>query len=266
MALNLPAKLSEAKDSGSIFLVELYVFALKTGNLYLCSADQDVTYNGQLYKAVPMERDKCSANTESKVSDCALKVNNCDDSFTAAIFSGVDFRGCTATIFQILYPDALTDTSLVKPILMGYLDSPVLKSKDATFEVQVKSFVPNLTNSRTMQLSCCSTFADQESCFANKDIKSGTVQPGTTASSIIVQQNESANYRINGIITCGYESRIIESSSGNVITLHYPFSFVPTGTYTMERGCDKTVPSCATHNQQMNYSGYPSIPRELVIR
>ncbi|WP_371380748.1 DUF2163 domain-containing protein [Sporomusa aerivorans] len=265
MALNLPIKLMEAKESSSIFLVELYIFHLKTGKLYLCAADQDITYNGQKYLAVPFERDTVKASSDSKVDDTTLRVSNVDDSFTAALYSGTDFRGCICDIFQILYPEALTDPTQINPVMRGYLDAPILKQKEATFEVTVKSQVPNLTNSRTFQLSCNSEFADQESCFASKDTQTGTCQSGTTAETIVVQQSRDDSYWINGIITSGYESRMIESSQGSVISLHYPFSFVPTN-YTIERGCDKSFASCKALGQTQNYAGFPSIPYELVIR
>lgn len=265
MALNLPVKLAEAKESSNVFLVELYVLHLKTGNLYLCAADQDIVYNGSTYLAVPLERDTVKANVESKVGDMSLRVSNVDDAFTAALYSGTDFRGCNVSIFQILYPDALNDPTLVNPVTYGYLDAPILKQKEATFGVTVKAAVPNLSHSRTFQLSCNSEFADGESCFASKDKQSGICQSGTTEGTIAIQQSRIDNYWINGIIKCGYESRMIESSRGNIIRLRYPFSFVPTG-YTIERGCDKSFPACKSLGQTQNYSGFPSIPRELVIR
>ena len=86
--LNLPATLADAKESDEIFLVECYIFYLKTGNLYICSADQAITINGTEYMAVPIQRDKFTANSDSKVDDCTLKVSNVDDSFTAALYSG----------------------------------------------------------------------------------------------------------------------------------------------------------------------------------
>lgn len=267
MALNLPVTLAAAKDSDSIFLVELYIFYLRTGNLYLCAADQNIAYDGQTYLAVPLERNSYTANTDSKVEDCTLKVSNVDDAFTAALYSGTDFRGCICDIFQILYPDALTDNSLVKPILRGYLDAPMLKHKEATFEVAVKASVPTLSNARTFKLSCNSEFADGESCLASKDLQTGTCQSDSTAETIIIEQSRGNNYWINGIIKCGYESRMIESSSDNMIRLHYPFSFDPINVnYSIERGCDKSFANCKVLNQAENYSGYPSIPRELVIR
>ena len=261
----LPAVLSDAKEKSSIFLIECYILSLRTGDLYMTSADKDVTIDGQEYMAVPIQRSKYTANSDSKVDDCTLKIENCDDRFTAALFSGTDFRGCMCLVFQALYPNVLTDATLVKPIGYGYLDSPILNQKEATFEVTLKAQVPNLTNYRTFQLSCNAEFGDQDSCMADKATTSGTCQEGTTASTIVLESSYDDSYWYNGMITCGYESRMIQSSTGNTVTLHYAFSEIPTA-YTITRGCDKTLSSCKLRNQTTNYSGFPGIAYEMVVR
>ena len=261
----LPTALSTAKDGSSIFLIECYVFYLKTGNLYITSADKDVTIGGQVYMSVPIQRSKYTANSDSKVDDCTLKVENCDDRFTAALYSGTDFRGCMCMAFQAQYPDVLTDETLVKPIVYGYLDCPILNQKEATFEVTLKAQVPNLTNYRTFQLSCNSEFADGDSCMASKGTTAGVCQTGTTTTTIVLESSYADNYWYNGMITCGYESRMIESSSGNTVTVHYSFTSVPTS-YSVERGCDKSFACCKLRGQEYNFSGFLSTPFETVIR
>ena len=51
----------------------------------------------------------------------------------------------------------------------------------------------------------------------------------------------------------------------DMVTLHYPFTVVPTS-YTIEQGCDKSPSCCSTHGQLANYSGFRSVPYELVVR
>lgn len=261
----LPAKLSEYKEGGSVFLVECYVIYLETGTLYLTSADKSITIDGQEYMAVPLQREKYTANSDSKVDDCQLHVSNFDDSFTAALYSGTDFRGCLCYIFQVPYPDILTDATLIKPVAYGYLDAPILNEKDGTFDVTLKAQVPNLENYRTLQLSCNAEYADQDCCMASLNTTTGTCQSGTTTGTIVLQGSYSDNYWYNGIITCGYESRMVESSTGNTVVLHYPFTSIPT-TYTIQQGCDKSPSCCSLRGQLQNYSGFRSVPYELTIR
>ena len=264
--LNLPVKLAQAKESDDIFLVECYIFYLKTGNFYVCAADQSIKINGVEFFAAPIERDKFTANSDSKIDDCTLKMSNVEDTFTSALYSGTDFRGCRCDIYQVLYPDILTDSSQYKPILIGgYMDCPVLNQKEATFEVTIKAKIPNMKNARYFQLSCNAEFADGDCCLALKDTQSGNCQYGTTQSIVVINDGREDGWWNNGVITCGHESRMIQRSVGCKIYLHYPFTTIP-GTYTIERGCDKSLPNCKTIGQATNFSGFPGIPMELVIR
>ena len=268
--LNLPVKLAQAKESDEIFLVECYVFHLKTGPIYICSTDESIVIGSIQYLPVPIQREKLTVNSDSKVDDCTLKVSNVDDAFTAALYSGTDFRGCRCDIFKALYPQVLTDATQVKAVLIGgYIDSPILNQKEGTFECTIKAKVPNLSNCRYFQLSCNAyEFGDQDTCFANKDIRQTTCQQGTTSSNIVLPFVASENYWSNGIVTCKYESRMVQSSVGTNISLHYPFSFTPNvgDTITIERGCDKSFTNCKIMGQPTNFSGFPGIPYELVIR
>ena len=268
MALTLPTKVLNAKDSDSVCFFECYAFFLKTGTLYITNADQDLTFGDKTYISVPIQRGKYTSNSESKVEDCTLKVSNVDDSFTAALYSGVDFRGQYVYVFKVLYPDIINDRTLVKPVVFGYLDSPILNQKEGTFEVTVKAQVPNTKNCRYFQLSCNAEFGDMDTCMAGKDKQSGVCQNGTTSSSIVIEKSYYDNHWANGIITCGSESRMIESSQGNVINLHYPFLFpvAPGTTYSIECGCDKSFANCKAAGQEKNFSGFPSIPYELTVR
>ena len=264
--LSLPTTLANAKESDEIFLVECYIFYLKTGNFYVCAADQNITINGIEFYAAPIQRDKFTANSDSKIDDCTLKVTNVDDRFTAALYAGTDFRGCRCDIYQVLYPQILTDYTQAKPILIGgYMDCPILNQKEATMEVTIKAKIPNMKNARYFQLSCNAEFADGDCCMASKDTQSGSCQHGTTQSSIVINVARDDGYWNNGIITCGSESRMVQSSVGPTVLLHYPFTVIPT-TYTIERGCDKSLPNCKTIGQAINFTGFPGIPMELTIR
>jgi phage-related protein len=255
-----------AKENGSVFFLDLYTFHLKNGDLFIVAADQNVTFAGQEYLAVPIKREKYSADVESTVSDVKLTVSDFSHDFIAALFNGYDFRGCKVEIIQIAYPQSLSNATIYKPFLFGYLDEPKLNWKDATFEVTIKAQIPNLENARTLKLSCNAEYADQESCFASLDETTGTCQDGTTVYTIVLEQSYDDNYWANGIVTCNWENRLIESSIGNTVTVRYPFSTVPSGDYTVERGCDKSWTGCGLKGQQTNFSGFIGIPRELVIR
>jgi hypothetical protein len=264
--INLPIKLAEAKEANAVFLIELYDIYLPAGDLHYAACDVDIVFNETTYIAAPIQRDTVKATTDSKVDNTKLTVSDFDSSFTLALLTGYNFLGCRCVIFQIMYPDALTDVTLAAPIFWGDLDSPVLNTKNATFEVDVVAPTTNLENARTMQLPCNAQFADQESCMGSLDVRTGTVQGGSTVYTVVIQQNEPENYRQYGIITVGYETRLIVSSVGSVITVDYPFRNVPTGSYSIQCGCDKSTASCNIHGQRGNYSGFTNVPFEYSIK
>lgn len=247
-------------------MVELYEIYLPTMTLRYASCDEDITFDGEVYIAAPIQRDTVKSTADSKVDNTKLTVSDFDSSFTLALLTGYNFLGCRCVIFQVPYPDALTDNTLIYPVFWGDLDSPVLTTKDATFTVDVIAPTTYLENARTMQLPCNAQFADGESCMASLGKETGTVGAGTTKYSVVLGTSHVADYWNYGIITVGYETRLVTASSGNAVTVMYPFSTVPTGTYTVQRGCDKGHAMCGIYGQQMNYSGFLNTPFEYSVK
>lgn len=256
----------EAKEKSSVFMIELYDIHLPNGDLHFAACDVEIVFNGTTYAPVPVQRDAVKSTTDSKVDNTKLRVSNFDNAFTVAIFKGYNFLGCKCVIFQVPYPDALTDNTLIYPIFWGTLDAPVLNTKEATFEIDVVSPTTNLENARTMQYPCNSQFADGDACMASLDVKTGTVQSGSTVYDVYIQQNEAVNYRQFGLITVGYETRAITASSGNKVSVEFPFYNVPSGTYSIQCGCDKTTVTCDKYDQRGNYSGMLAVPFEYSVK
>lgn len=268
----LPQELANYKDGDSTFYVELYVFHLVFGDMYIAALDADVdfyipgTTTPVKYLSCPIKREEIKSTVDCKTDGTTISVENIDDRFTAALFSGYEFTHKVVEIIQIKYPESLNDPSAFMTVFKGYLDAPKLDRGKATFEAQVKSFAPDCQPGRTMMLSCNAEFGDPEDCGASKDTQTGTIQSGSNVHAIYIQQTKPDGYWRNGIITIGYESKMIEDSVGNKIVLRYPFYFVPQGIYTVERGCDKTNSTCKAYVNNSNYSGFPSIPFELQIK
>lgn len=266
MALNLPVKLQDIKEQSSVFMIELYDIYLPNGNLHLAACDIDIVFNGITYIGVPVQRDAVKSTTDTKVDNTKLTVSNFDNAFTVALFQGYNFLGCKCVIYQVPYPDALTDNTLIFPVFWGTLDAPVLNTKEATFQVDVVAPTTNLENARTMQLPCNNDFADGDACTASLSQVTGTVQGGSTVYDVYVQQYEATNFRQFGLVTVGYETRAIIASSGNKITVEFPFYNVPTGSYVLQCGCDKTTDSCDKFGQRGNYSGMLGVPFEYSVK
>lgn len=268
----LPVKLAEAKEKLSTFMIELYVFRLLTGSLYIAACDEDIqwyipgTTTPVTYSAIPIEREDINTSVDGTIDSTSIKVFNVDDAFTIALFSGLDFTNKIVDIITVTYPESLEDSDAFTHDFRGYMDAPELDRAQGTFTVNLKSPMPDGIPGRTFMLSCNAEFGDPEECGANLDAQWGTVGAGSTVHRIYLAQSKDDGYWKDGEIAIGNESRNIEDSIGNIVYLRYPFYYAPTGNYYVTRGCDKTVPSCKLRNNLRNNSGFPGIPFELTIK
>lgn len=267
--INLPVKIVEMKEQYEIFFVELYVLHLKTGDVYFVACDEEITFDGNLYFPQPIERGAVKSTVDAKIDNCELKISNVTDEFTTALFQGYDFRGDIVDVIQIIYPDSLSDPSIFRWVFSGYMDTPILDEKEKLFKVTLKAYMPNMTTGRICMLSCNAEFGDPEDCGISIDKQSGTVKPTSDQNTIVDEvRQEVVDYWKGGLITIQYETKRIISSYPGVIQTEYPFSFYPVGmSYSIERGCDKTQKTCIERfGNGINFSGYPAIPFELIIR
>jgi hypothetical protein len=215
---------------------------------------------------MPIQIETVKSSVDSKVDNVSLSISNIDDVFTGALFQGYEFRGRLVEVFQISYPESLNEPTEFRPMFCGQLDDPELDEKDKTFKVTLKSNFPNTQPGRTFMLSCNAIdFGDTETCGASKVTLAGIVQPGSNQNNIYIQQTMANDYWQHGMLTIAFETRKIISNTGNYIEVEYPFSFAPTGSYTIETGCCKSEQNCIKWNNLINRSGFPAIPFEMKI-
>jgi len=266
----LPVALATAKEQSQNFFIELYEVHLPSGTVRFAACDEDIPFNGQVYKSVPIQRGEIKTTVDSKTDNVELKIANVDQDFTAAIYGGLDFRGSDCYIMQILYPNSLSDPTIFKYIFTGYLDNPVFDGKE--FKVTIKSRIPNIYSpSRKFQLPCNAWFGDPDECGVIKGFGNGaTVGAGSTQSVIYdSNNNNTVDFWKDGILTYYNESRKIIAYENGYITLEYPLTYtVQAGaTYSIEQGCDKSAAVCKNRFDNLgNRSGFPSIPFEFAIR
>ena len=103
------------------------------------------------------------------------------------------------------------------------------------------------------------------------DTKAGTADAGSTATILKdAARTEAEDYWNGGILemtsgTNDGKRRQILTSVPGTITLLYAFSNpIATGdTYTIKRGCDKSISSCRDFENEINFGGFISIPRRF---
>lgn len=262
----LPQKLSEAKDSDSVFVIELYEINLSTGTTYIAACDIDITFAGQKYIAIPIEREEIVRSVDNVVDNMNLKIADCDEDKLAYIMNGFDFRDSDVKVIKVLYPECLTDSTQWSPCFEGFIDSP--SYSDGVFSCVVKSRFPSVQiPNRSCQMPCNNEFGDED-CCVDKDERTLIVAEGSTKTAIFYGDSNMKSYWKNGVITIGGESRIIRDSTDRIyVNVGFIQDITAGMALTIQRGCDKMQNTCKSrYNNMRNFTGFPSIPFESTYR
>lgn len=274
MAVSLPVSMTAAKEAGTNFFIELYRIELPSYTLLLASCDEDIDFNGETYLGYPIKRGEITKTVDSRVDNCDIEISNTNDYFTLALFNGKTFLGSRAYIYRILYPDSLSDPSIVHLVFYGQVDSPEL-TENATFKCSIVSDLPNQNACRTMQYSCSAAFGDTNCGKTAVTVNSSTVSFGTAdyqgaTRQTLTNSALSGNYWKNAIVTIDSISRrVIDwDSRTNTIYLEYAFpdEIETSGGYSVVQNCDKTPTSCKQFNNLTRYGGFLFVPFEFVAK
>ena len=76
--VQLPVCMSEMKDKGKTFFIELYTIALRTGTINLAACDEDIVLDGVRYIAVPIQRESVKRSIANITDSCQLTVGDVD--------------------------------------------------------------------------------------------------------------------------------------------------------------------------------------------
>lgn len=262
----LPVSMELAKEQDSSFFIELYNIYLKTGTIRICNCDTSIIFNGLNYYPVPIERGNIKNSVDAKINNVDLKISDADNSKVAALMQGFDFRGRNVEILRIQYPDSIADNSIVFPVFYGYLDAPTYSNGEFTCSV-ISSFPKSNVPYRQTQYFCNNTFGD-ELCKLDKAVRTIDIDIANSTPTVIkiVGTTLQADYYKNGLLTIGYETKLIKSNSSNTITVIYPFQADDlANTATISRNCDKTPETCSKYNNRQNYGGFLAIPKEFRV-
>lgn len=261
----LPISFQEAKEKFSSFFIELYIIHLKTGDIRICNCDILINFEGYNYYPVPIERGSIKTSVDAKINNMDLKISDADNSKISALMQGFDFRGRIVEIWKIQYPDSLDNNDLKMPVFWGYIDAPAYNNGE--FSCTLTASFPNSeVPNRTTQYFCNNQFAD-ELCKMSKEKRTVTVNlSASTPNKIKINESIDEDFYKNGLITIGYETKLIKSntSDGFIIT-QYPFLVDLQEQAVLERNCDKTPEMCRSYNNMQNYGGFLAIPKEFKV-
>lgn len=265
--LILPTVLQENKEKYSVFFVHLVSLYLKGSTLRFAVCDQPITFGGIEFIPFPVKIGVIKATTDSKRDNVSIEISDCTNEFKVALLSGEDFRGSTLEIVKISYPESLDDPTAYSIEFLGEIDSPKVDDATSTFTCTAKDVMSNYSIGRTLMLSCSAIFGDPEECGAVVDTATGSVQTGSTQTTIVLSSSYPINHWKYGMATVNGQTVGIIESSGNTVTTEYPFYTVPTGTYAVVSGCSKAFAFCGErYGNKMNCSAAPAIPFEIAVR
>jgi Phage conserved hypothetical protein BR0599./Uncharacterized conserved protein (DUF2163). len=275
MSVVLPVTLANMKDKYEVFFVDVYVITLATGVLHYTNLDVPVewyvpgTSTPMTYEPIPIQRGSLKQTLDNKIDNLTLTISDASNAFMNALLQSFDFRGSQVDIYQIAYPDSLSNKDAYKYVFSGYIDAPSLDMDKATFSTTLTQRMVNTEAGRIVGVNCNAWFGDSDECGATKGIKTSTVKSSSTQ--YVIYDNsitETAGYWKNGTITISYETKKILSSAVGSVTVEFPFYSTPTvGTsYTMSTGCDHTYTDCTRHNNTSNFGGFPAVALDYMIK
>ena len=265
MSIVLPVCMAKAKESKNPFFIELYILNLRTGVTRLAACDENIVFAGETYLATPFQRGDIGRNLDT-IND-SVEISMADgpnNEMLQFLMNGFDFRGCSATIMRIQYPESLKNPNAVQLVFSGFIDEPSFSNGMLSAKINARLPEINCPN-RNYRLACNSEFGDSECgmSLAREDL----AVTGRKGNTLILNVSHEKDYWKDGVISVDGESRVVSSSSGYNVTVNVGFAHETIGkSAALTRGCNKTVERCKAYGNMRNYSGFPAIPFESVYR
>lgn len=266
--------------------IELYDLYLDDTTLHLVNYDKNISFydvdgNVQTYTAVSVGRETYERTVENPINSIALGIANVDRSMSAYLASH-EFRG-RRVIIRKAFADNLTSSGDVAVIFDGVMDTPA--ASEQTVQINAVDRIGTLKREcprRWYQLMCNNKFFDEQCSYGkssgdiyatqNYSCFSGCTNTAVKSTSLI----QADNYWKNGeiLITSGQNGRkkrkiVLSNQASTIVNLDISLPFTPASgdTFTISRGCDKTRLQCSgDFNNDANFSGYPTIPQEMIMR
>lgn len=256
----LPVCMQKEKEKGNPFFIELYYLRLRDGAMRIAACDENILFNNEEYTAVPFQRGEITNSMDNLTDGCEVTLGDCSYDLLKYVMNGFDFRGCSATIFRIQYPDSLKDPTAVQLVFAGFIDEP--SYSEGQFTCKIKSRLPEVEcPNRNFRLACNSEFGDSECCMSLA--KETLPIVSVSDRQITLEKSYPTNYWKDGVISVGGESRLIERSTDTAIFVNVNFVQDIIGkSADLQRGCNKTTERCKEYDNMKHFSGFPAIPFE----
>ena len=234
------------------------------------------TYLGQIaqsYLALSMRRSAIKKGSQGEIDRVSYKVDNVNLAMSAYA-NQFDFRN-KRIVTRLVFRDHLDNVDNAKVIFDGLIQT-IIFGED-TMEMACVPIISSLSfeTGWPYQLNCAAKFGD-DFCAVNKESASntfsGTAKAGTTGylkdQTDLTQADDYWNFGqiwFTSGSNNGYKRKVVDFASGFVyFDYALPYSVEVGDSYTIYRGCDKTLLMCqTTYSNDANYHGFNAIPLDI---
>ena len=280
------ATVSGILQQSQIEPLEVYDIYLDDQTLHFTAFDRDVSFfdpdgDAQTYTALGISRGEIQTTVETRVDACTIRLDNVNLAMSSYAGSN-EFRGRRVTIRKIFADISGTwDVDDDVYLFSGIMDIPTIGeqimemrcvSRAGTFNVEAPK--------RSYTLSCPWKFAasgctDGLSAATLYATASGTTDAGSTVSVINdTERTEADDYWNYGELEFtagandGVKRMVTDSVKDTSVTLNRTLDTIPSAgdTYTIKRGCDKTITRCSGLGNAAAFGGFFTLPTQMVVK
>jgi uncharacterized phage protein (TIGR02218 family) len=237
--------------------MELYEFTIENKTYNFTSANEDINYNGTLYKAIPISRSEISYELED--TGAKIEVSIRETPFNKLIqFSTKKL----ASVKIYRYPeDILLFTGKIMKVEINYAKQKAILYLGHNYRFE-NAQIPKRTYSATCPWEFCSkecglNIADYQFTLETSDF---TLIDAKTIKS---NKFQNLNFQLIGgyIKTNLDEFQFINSHNGDTIELLMPLIDTNISYILISGGCDKSINTCdSIYHNKKNFGGFPFIP------
>lgn len=250
--------------------IELYKFSRGAFNWLYTSSDSDITFEGNVYFAASISRDRIESTQDLGKTDLKIKASR-RLSFISQFISEVPTDVIQVTITRVHAGD--TGSAIT---WRGRLSNVEFINNEAVLTcIPLLNSIKRPGLRRVYQILCPHVLYGNEcgaikSSFGVAAVLSAVDGISITSSSFIVSINPTfdSNWFVGGYVDFVQSSLttrrfiVAHDNVSGILTLNLSISGVDVGsTVTAYPGCDHTLATCAgKFSNALNYGGFPNIP------
>lgn len=243
-------------------LAELYQFESNNVFQYYTSYKDDITFQGNVYKAMPISRTSLSFDADFRDINLTITAPVTDPFITYITNSPLE------VINIIIYQAFTIELTDFRVIYEGQIKQVGIKDKIAKALCESNSLALREMLPRFIYQSYCNYNVYDNDCGITKAasnfevITTVTVTGSTLISSDFIPKGDGF-FTGGHVISSDGDIRLITNHVGDTLTIQIPFDTrVSTGdTIKAYAGCDKSIETCTNKfNNQQKFMGCPYIP------